>query len=168
LLGKFGLEARAWRWAIFLLVANGGMCFAQCAEFPASQHIELPGLGPSNSWLQAFAWVRKNTPTDAYFALDPQYLAMQGEDYHSFRALAERSELADAVKDSAAVTQVPELGPEWERQYTAEQGWRNFRLADFERLKREFGVNWVLIGLPQTPGLDCRWHNASLAVCAIP
>lgn len=168
LLGKFILKARAWRWAIFLLVANGGMCFAQCAEFPASPHLELPSRTPANPWLQAFAWVRKNTPTDAYFALDPQYLAMQGEDYHGFRALAERSQLADAVKDSAAVTQVPELGPEWERQYSAEQGWRNFQLADFERLKREFGVNWVLIGLPQMSGLDCRWHNASLAACAIP
>jgi hypothetical protein len=41
-------------------------------------------------------------------------------------------------------------------------------LADFERLKREFGVNWALVSYPQPAGLDCRWHNASLAVCEIP
>ena len=58
-----------------------------------------------------------------------------GEDYHGFRALAERSQLADAVKDAAVVTQVPELGRVWAGQVQAEEGWRNFKLADFERLK---------------------------------
>ncbi len=168
LLGKFVLRTKVWRWAAFLLIFNGGMLWAQCAEFSASQHIEWPGREPSNPWLQAFAWIRNNTPTDAYFALDPDYLEAKGEDYHGFRALAERSQLADAVKDAAAVTQVPELGPEWERQVTAEEGWRSFEAADFERLKREFGVDWVLVDLRQTADLDCRWHNDSLAVCKIP
>lgn len=168
LLGKFALKSRAWRWAAFLLVFNGGMLWAQCAEFSASQHIEWPGRAPSNPWLQAFSWIRNNTPADAYFALDPHYLEAPGEDYHGFRALAERSQLADAVKDAAAVTQVPELGPEWERQVTAEEGWRSFQIADFERLKQEFGVDWALVDLRQTAGLDCRWHNDLLAVCEIP
>ena len=44
--------------------------------------------------------------------MDPNYLAAPGEDYHSFRALAERSQLADAIKDTAVVTKVPELGPD--------------------------------------------------------
>lgn len=168
MLGRYFLKARPWRWAIFLLALNGGMLAAQCAEFSASQHIEWPDRQPANPWLQAFAWVRQNTPVDAYFALDPHYLQAPGEDYHGFSALAERSQLADAIKDSAAVTQVPELGPEWERQVAAARGWRSFQLADFERLKKEFGVDWVLVDLPQAGGLDCRWHNASLAVCAIP
>lgn len=168
LLGRFVLKARAWRWAVFLIVFNGGMLYAQCAEFSASPHIEWPGLPSANPWLQAFAWIRQNTPTDAYFALDPYYWRAPGEDYHGFRALAERSQLADAMKDAAAVTQVPELGPEWERQVAAEQGWSNFRLADFERLKQEFGVDWVLVSLPQPAGIDCRWHNDLLAVCRIP
>lgn len=168
LLGKFVLRTKVWRWATFLLIFNGGMLWAQCAEFSASQHIEWPGREPSNPWLQAFAWIRNHTPTDAYFALDPDYLEAKGEDYHGFRALAERSQLADAVKDAAAVTQVPELGPEWERQVTAEEGWRSFQVADFERLKRAFGVDWVLVDLRQSASLDCRWHNDSLAVCVIP
>jgi hypothetical protein len=82
--------------------------------------------------------------------------------------LAERSQLADAIKDTAVVTQVPELGPEWDREIQAQQGWKNFQLADFERLKAEFGVNWALVSDPPPQGLACRWHNASLAVCQIP
>jgi hypothetical protein len=109
-----------------------------------------------------------NTPENAYFALDPHYMEAPGEDFHGFRALAERSQLADAVKDAAVVTQVPELGPLWASQVAAEDGWRNFKLADFERLKTAFGVDWVLVAYPQPGGLACRWHNDSLAVCQIP
>lgn len=168
LLGKYVLKASVWRWAAFLLIFNGTMFASQRIEFSSSQHIEWPGRAPSNPWLQAFAWIRTNTPTGAYFALDPRYLAVPGEDYHSFRALAERSQLADAIKDTAVVTQVPELGPVWNRQVVAQQGWNNFRLADFERLKAEFGVDWVLVSYPQPAGLDCHWHNDELTVCEIP
>ncbi len=168
LLGKYVVKASAWRWAIYLLVINSGMFAAQRALFSGSDHLELPGLASSNPWLQSFAWIRIHTPTDAYFALDPQYLAAPQEDYHSFRALAERSQLADAIKDTAVVTQVPELGPAWQQQVAAQAGWDRFQLADFERLKRDFGVNWALVSYPQPAGLLCRWHNDMLAVCEIP
>jgi hypothetical protein len=168
LLGKFVLKRSVWRWAAFLLIANGCMLAWQCAEFSGIQHLELPGRRPANPWLQAFAWIRVNTPESAYFALDPYYLQAPGEDYHSFRALAERSQLADAVKDAAVVTQVPELGPAWVRQVQAAKGWRHFTLSDFERLKAEFGVGWVLVPYPPPEGLPCHWHNGLLAVCQIP
>ncbi len=168
LLGEFLLKRKVWRWAVFLLAANGTMYAAQRAEFGGSRHLELPGRPPVNPWLQAFAWIRENTPESAYFALDPYYLQVPGEDYHSFSALAERSQLADAVKDAAVVTEVPELGPVWLRQVQAQQGWRNFNFSDFERLKAEFGVDWVLVAYPQSGGLGCRWHNSLLAVCQIP
>ncbi len=168
LLGKYLLKASVWRWAIFLLAANGTMFAAQRAQFSASPHIEWPGRAPSNPWLQAFAWIRTNTPPDAYFVLDPNYLAAPDNNYHSFRALAERSQLCDAIKDTAVVTLVPGLAQTWNRQLQAQQGWQNFQLADFERLKREFGVNWALVSLKQTTGLDCKWHNGELAACAIP
>ena len=168
LLGRFLLKGRVWRWAIFLVLINGGMLAAQEAQFPDCPHLELPGMKPANPWLQAFAWVRHNTPTNAYFALDPYYLNKPGEDHHSFRALAERSQLADAVKDTAVVTQVPELAPEWNREVEAQAGWNHFHLVDFERLKTEFGVNWVLVSYPAPAGLDCRWHNSQLAVCQVP
>jgi hypothetical protein len=168
LLGKYLLKAKIWRWALFLLIANGSMFGAQRALFSGSEHMEMPGRQSANPWLQAFDWIRQNTPTGAYFVLDPRYMEADGEDYHSFRALAERSQLADALKDTAVVTQVPELGPEWERQVKAQDGWSSFQLADFERLKAEFGVDWALVAYPQPAGLRCRWHNELLAVCQIP
>ena len=167
-LGKYVLRARVWRWAILLILAYGGMFFAQRQIFASTPHIELPYATPENPWLQAFAWVRANTPEDAYFALDPNYLADPGEDYHSFRALAERSVLADRIKDTSVISKVPEIGPAWLAQTEAQAGWNHFQLADFERLKSGFGVNWVVVRYPNPAGLDCRWHNAQLAVCRVP
>lgn len=177
LAGKYLLKASVWRWAVFLLAINGGIFASQEMIFASSEHLELPGMTSSNPWEQAFAWIRQNTPTDAFFVLDPNYMAVSGEDYQSFRALAERSQLADNIKDTAVVTLIPEIGPVWARQVEA-QGcnpglltcpvWSHIQLADFERLKAEFGVNWTLVSYPQPAGLDCRWHNDKLAVCRIP
>ena len=167
-LGKYLLKTHFWRWALFLFIANGGMFLAQRQLFAGTPHLELPSLPTSNPWLQAFVWIRENTPTDAYFTLDPNYMAEPGEDYHSFRAIAERSELSDAFKDAAVATQVPSLAPIWHEQQIATAGWSHFQLADFERLKSRFGVNWALVPYPTPAGLDCQWHNAQLAVCKIP
>lgn len=167
-LGKYVLKARIWRWAVFLIVANGGMFAAQRELFAASPHIELPNMANSNPWLQAFDWIRQNTPEDAYFAVDPDYTNAPGEDCHGFRALAERGMMADSNKDTSTVTKQPALGPEWKREVMAREGWSSFKLADFERLKAGFGVDWALVSYPQPAGLDCKWHNETLAVCRIP
>jgi hypothetical protein len=168
LLGQFILKRSVWCWVACLAVLNAGMLFSQEAQFPASRHLELPGVTPRNQWLQAFDWIRQNTPMDAYFALDPHYLDEPGEDYHGFRPLAERSSLADAVKDAAVVTQTPTLGEVWLRQVEAQKGWARFEIGDFERLKKELGVDWVVVSEPAPAGLDCRWHDDSVAVCRIP
>ncbi len=162
------VRATVSRWAVFLVLINGVMLVGQLTSFRGSPHFELPGVRPANPWLQAFAWIGANTPREAYFVLDPQYLRAPGEDYHGFRALARRSSLADEVKDAGVAMQVPELAPVWARQVAAEQGWSRFTLADFERLKAEFGVDWALVAYPQPAGLDCVWHNRALAVCRIP
>jgi len=168
LLGRFLLKASPWRWAVYLLVINGGMFLVQWEVIDDGAHLELPGRAVTNPWLEAFEWVRLNTPVDAYFALDPHYLAAPGEGFHGFRALAERSQLADAIKDTSVVIQVPSLAETWAEQQQAQAGWAIFRLADFERLKSQFGVDWVLVGNAQTAGLNCHWHNAELAVCRVP
>ncbi len=177
LLGKFLLRARVWRWAVYLAAINGVMLVSQLSLLQATPHLEMPWLNgspqPASPWLQAFTWIRANTPTGAYFALDPHYLQASGEDYHGFRALAERSQLADAIKDAAVAAQVPALAPEWARQVAAQRNWSNFGPTDFARLKSNFGVDWVLIAYSplqsrQTSGLACPWHNAQLAVCKIP
>jgi hypothetical protein len=168
LLGQFLLKKSTLRWVVYLAVLNSGMLYCQEVQFPASRHLEIPGLAPRNEWIEAFDWIRQNTPEDAYFALNPHYLEEPGEDYHGFRALAERSSLADAVKDAAVVTQIPTLGELWIEQVKAQQGWSDFKIDDFERLKRQFGVDWVLVNYPVPAGLNCRWHNRTLAVCQIP
>jgi hypothetical protein len=168
MIGQYILRDSAWRWALFLLLTNGSMFASQRALYSSSEHLEVPGRQTSNPWVQSFAWIRQNTPTSAYFAMDPNYLAAPGEDYHSFRALAERSQLADAIKDTSVVTQVPELGPVWQRQVDAAHGWNTFQLNDFERLKSDFGVDWVLVSHPPPAGLDCKWHNNTVSVCQIP
>ena len=98
--------------------------------------------------------------------MDPNYLAAPGEDYHSFRALAERSQLADMVKDTSVVTQVPELGPAWEKQVDATAGWQHFKLADFHRLKNDFGVDWVIVSLSATSRAGLR--VAQCLPCGLP
>lgn len=168
LIAQHLLKRRIWAWAIFLLVANGAMLSAQEVQFPDCPHFEMPWTKPTNPWLQAFAWVRHNTPKNAYFALNPYYMAIPGEDYHSFLALAERSQLADGIKDTAVVTQVPQLAPVWNSELEAQAGWTHFKLADFQRLRREFGVNWVLVSYPAPKGLNCKWHNTLLSVCQVP
>jgi hypothetical protein len=168
LLGRFVLKTKVWRWAIYLLVINGGMFLVQWEQIDDGVHLELPFMATANPWLQAFDWIRRNTPADAYFALDPRYLAAPGEGFHSFRALAERSQLADGIKDTAVVMQVPSLAPTWHEQQLAQAGWNRFEIGDFERLKTQFGVDWVLVAYPQPPGLDCRWHNNALAACRVP
>lgn len=167
-LGRPGSAKEAWRWAVYLLLINGGMFLSVWATVDDGAHLEMPWMATANPWLQAFDWVRGNTPVDAYFALDPRYLAAPGEGFHGFRALAERSMLADGIKDTAVVTEVPSLAPVWHEQQLALAGWKDFKLADFERLKRQFGVDWVVVNPKQTAGLDCRWHNDTVAVCRIP
>ncbi|MGA3345794.1 MAG: hypothetical protein ABSC76_13085 [Terracidiphilus sp.] len=168
LVGKYLLKASVWRWALFLVAINAGMFAAQQPLFASTEHLELPGRSSANPWLQAFAWIRQNTPLDAYFAVGPYYMPAPGEDYHCFRPLAERSLLADNIKDGSVVTQIPDLGEVWARQVQAQRGWAHFQLADFEHLKAEFGVDWVLVSYPPPAGLACQWHNDTLSVCRIP
>src|SRR5262249_51667058 len=79
-LGKVLLGKASWRWALVFPPFCFGMWFVQRQLFPATPHIEWPWTASSNSWVQAFDWIRVNTPTDAYFALDPNYMAIPGED----------------------------------------------------------------------------------------
>jgi hypothetical protein len=167
LIGEKLLRTRVWRWIALFLPLALGMFIAQRSLFAGTAHIELPGVAPHNPWLRAFAWVRTNTPVDAYFALDPYYMQLSGEDYHSFRALAQRSELADAVKDAAVATQVPDLAPLWQQQVQAATGWQHFQKQDFLRLQQQFGVNWIVVQTPGVEGLDCPYRNEAVAVCRL-
>lgn len=167
LLGQFVLKNRAWRWAALFVPLCGGMFIAQRALFPASAHIEWPGASPKNQWVQAFEWIQSNTPRDAIFALDPLHMHIAGEDENGFRAIAQRSMLADAVKDSGAVSMFPPLAETWLAQVEAQNGWKTFQARDFHRLRAEYGVNWVVLQRPGAPDLDCPYQNAAVLVCRV-
>jgi hypothetical protein len=167
LLGKFMLKKYAWRWAILFLPLCAGMAYAQHELAPASPHLELPGRASPNPWVQAFEWISENTPPDAYFALNPDHMALPGEDQHGFRALAQRSMLADAVKDSGAASMFPALSGKWKEQILAQKGWRQFSREDFLRLKQHYGINWVLLERPGVAGLACPYANELLLVCRV-
>ena len=167
LLGEYVLKDRVWRWAALFVPLCAGMFLAQCALFPASAHIEWPGAAPKNQWVQAFDWIRTSTPRDAVFALDPFHMNIPGEDANGFRAIAQRSMLADAVKDSGAVSMFPPMAEEWLKQVQSQSGWKTFQLKDFRRLQAEYGANWVVLQQPGTAGLDCPYQNAAVLVCRV-
>ncbi len=168
LLAQFVLKDRIWRWLVLFVPLCAGMAIAQRQLFPATPHIEWPGAASPNEWVQAFVWIRQNTPAQAYFALEPDHMVLPGEDQHGFRAIAERSMLADRIKDSGAVTMFPALAETWRAQVDAELNWKHFQLADFQRLKSQFGVDWVVLAAPGVPGMECPYRNSAVLVCRIP
>ena len=167
LLGEYVLKNRVWRWAALFVPLCAGMFMAQRALFPASAHIEWPGAAPKNQWVQAFLWIRANTPRDAIFALDPTHMDIPGEEENSFEAVAERSMLADANKASGAVSMFPAMAEEWFSQIQAQSGWTTFQVQDFRRLKSQYGVSWVVLQQPGTAGLDCPYQNPTVLVCRL-
>jgi hypothetical protein len=68
------------------------------------------------------------------------------------------------------VTMFPDLplAEHWQEQVNAQQGWMRFHVADFERLRKQYGVGWVLLDQQNSSGLDCPYANATLRVCRIP
>jgi hypothetical protein len=167
-LGEYVLRDRVWRWLLLFVPLSLGMFMAQRSLFPASAHVEWPGAQPRNPWAQAFVWVRQNTPVDAVFALDPEYMDIAGEDEIGFRCLAERSRLADGVKDNGVVSMFPPLAEQWWAQVQAQTPWKNFRVEDLQRLKNKYGANWAVVQQPGVSGLDCDYQNKAVRVCRVP
>jgi hypothetical protein len=167
LLGEYVLRCSAWRWVVLFVPLAGGMWFVACDAYASSPHIEWPGAVQSNPWLSAFYWIRANTPKDAVFALGPNFMAARGEDGHGFRAIAERSMLADKVKDSGVVSLFPQLAEEWQAQSRAQWGWEHFGPDEFGGLARRYPVRWIVTQRLAAVGLDCPFVNPELAVCRV-
>jgi hypothetical protein len=165
--GEFVLKSNIWRWLSLFVPLAASMYFLQQSQFPSSVHVEWPGYGYHNTWNSAFSWIRLHTPRDAVFALDPNYMLIAGEDQHGFRAVAERSALADAVKDSGAVSLFPQLADHWKSQVQAQNGWNKFGRRDFEHLATLYPVTWILTRSPGPAGLACPYQSEGLSVCRI-
>jgi hypothetical protein len=168
LIGEYFLQKKTLRWVALFLPLALGMTFLEYSMYPASRHIEWPGQPESNPWAAAFYWIRMNTPSDAVFAMDPKYMELPGEDQHGFRAIAERSRLADYYKDSGVASLFPAIAENWKEQQLATQGWSSFTAEDFKRLSREYPVRWLVLQRPAPTGLECPYNNLSIAVCKIP
>jgi hypothetical protein len=167
LLGQHILQTRAWRWLVLFVPLSLGMYCAQRQLFPASAHIEWPWAQPRNQWARAFEWIRGNTPVDALFALDPRHMELPGEDENGFRARAERSRLADLVKDKGACSMFPPLSVKWLEQVEDQKNWKQFGKADFERLRQKYGVSWVVVEQPGPAGMECPYQNPAVRVCRV-
>jgi hypothetical protein len=94
-------------------------------------------------------------------------MLLRGEDEHGFRAIAERSALADNIKDSGAVSLFPQLAEDWKRQVQAQTGWDHFQRSDFDGLARAYPVTWIVTRRPGPAGLTCPYINRELAVCRL-
>ena len=121
------------------------MFSAERMTYPASSHMEWPGLTARNAWQQAFLWIRTNTPEDAIFALDNDYIEWPGEDAQGFRAIAERSAVADYFKDGGIASNFPQAAiPWWQGSQATEQ---LNSATDEQRLARlwPLGVTWIVL-----------------------
>lgn len=168
LLGEYVLRNRTWRWVALFLPLSAGMCFAQRSLYPASAHIEWPQARSKNPWVQAFLWARDHTPQDAVFAIDPNYMGIAGEDSQGFRAIAERSQLADAGKDSGVVEMFPQIGNSWLAEVRAQTGLEHFERGDLLRLKQQYGASWIILQQANPMELDCPYQNQAVKVCRMP
>ncbi len=170
LIGEY-TSTKKLRWALptLLIGLTLGMSYVGYATYPNSPRIEVPGLTPAtNAWLDTTWWIRQNTPRDAIFAVDARYLAVPGVDVHGFRALAERSALADYYKDGGVVAIFPNLAPEWKQMSDATSGLNSFNAEQFSRLAREYPVTWTVIHGAAPNGMYCPYNRQGYAVCQIP
>jgi hypothetical protein len=174
-LGERVLQRRPMRWVLVFSVLAGVMVMVERGTFPASKHLELPyGLAGEdsadrgNDYQRAFAWIGRNTPKDAFFAMDAEYITKPGEDAQSFRAIAGRSVLPDFSKDGGVVTNKPELAAEWLQGQVAQAGLGTEPDARRIAVLRPLGVTWVVLEREAATGFACAYANEAVKVCRLP
>ncbi len=166
------LRRRTVRWVAAFAVLAVVMVVAERQTFPASPHIELPvemqWNAPKNEWVQAFMWIRRNTPKDALLALDADYITKPGEDAQCFRAIAERSALPDYSKDGGEASITPALTPAWSTGQTAQAGLS--METDSRRIAalKPLGVSWVVLERYAATKFVCDYSNEAVKVCRLP
>jgi hypothetical protein len=174
-LGERVLRRRAARWVAVFSLSAGVMVMAERRTFPASRHLELPYalsgdelMDEGNAYQRAFAWIGGNTPKDAVFALDAQYITKPGEDAQSFRAIAGRSVLPDYSKDGGVVTNKPQLAAEWLRGQQAQAELGSEPDARRIAMLRPLGVTWVVLERKAVTAFACAYSNEAVKVCRLP
>lgn len=168
-IGEYLGKNRPWLPAAMAIPLALGMFYVARATYPNSPQIEFPAHTSSNPWVNTLLWVRNNTPQDAVFAVDSRYFMDPTVDVHGFRAISERSGLADYFKDGGVVALFPGLAPEWKDMTNATYGLNHFRADDFRRLKSEYSaVSWTVIHGPAPDGMQCPYQHQGYSVCQMP
>ena len=168
LAAQFLLKRVAWRWIFYTALLGGFMFWVQLQVFPGSRHLELPWAQPHNPWVRAFEWIRSDTPKDAVFAMDANYIYMPGEDAQNFRSIAERGALADLAKDAGIASIAPDLTQRWTQGVDAQRSldahWSPARIPALEALS----ATWVILSRSTSANLDCPYANERVKVCRLP
>jgi hypothetical protein len=168
IVGEYAAKGRPWVLAAICVPLAVGMFLVGRATYPSSPQIEIPSETSSNAWVDALLWVRRNTPTDAVFAVDSRYFKDDGTDVHGFRAVSERSALADYFKDGGVVALFPDLADEWKQMSNATYGLNHFTRPDFVRLRQQYpAVTWTVIHGNAPAGLSCPYQKRGYAVCQL-
>jgi hypothetical protein len=152
-----------------LLASACAMLTTQRHEFPESPHIELPWKmqQSQNPWVRAFLWCRHNTPQNALFALDANYITTPGEDAQAFRAIAQRGALPDFSKDGGEAAITPHLADEWAAGVTAQLNLDHQIASQLRQHLAPYGVDWVILPTDSPAALNCPYENNLLRVCKL-
>jgi hypothetical protein len=153
-----------------ILLASAFVIFiAQRNEFPASSHVELPWrLQQSpNPWVRSFLWCRNNTPKNALFALDANYITAPGEDAQTFRAIAQRSALPDFSKDGGEAAITPRLAEEWAAGVSAQLNLDQQTASELREHLAPYGVDWIILRSDSPAALNCPYKSEVLKVCRL-
>jgi hypothetical protein len=166
------LQRRAVRWVVVFGMLATVMVAAERQTFPGSAHVELPAElrwhTQRNAWVQAFLWIRQNTPKDALLALDADYITKPGEDAQCFRAIAERSALPDYSKDGGEASITPELTGAWMEGEAAQSGLSDATDARRVAALKPLGVDWVVLERNAATAFVCDYANETVKVCRLP
>ncbi len=168
LLGEKLLQRKPLRWAATFILLTTIMLLAERQTFPRSAHLELPWQQSRNGWQRAFNWIATHTPVDALFALDAHYVTQPGEDAQTFRAMAERSALADYSKDGGEASITPGLTTAWSIGQTAQTGLNTASDATRIAQLRPLGVDWIVLPQAAITSFACDYTDDVVKVCRLP
>jgi hypothetical protein len=156
------------RWSTTCLALGAMMFFVQIRTFPHSSHLEFPQTVTHNDWERGFLWIRNNTPIDAVFALDANYITSAGEDTQNFRAIAQRSSLPDYAKDGGIAAVDPGLTSNWITGEKAQGSLAENNDAERKSKLSEVHVHWLVLPLESRTAFTCPYQNGSMKVCRMP
>jgi hypothetical protein len=167
-IGEYAAKGRSWVVAAITVPLAVGMFFVARQTYPNSPQVEWPSASSPNAWVNTLLWIRENTPQNAVFAVDSRYFQEAGVDVHGFRAVSERSALADYYKDGGVVSLFPGLAEEWKQMSNATYGLNHFQAQDFARLQGEYpAVSWTVVHGPAPKNMNCPYQKQGYAVCRL-